>query len=206
MFAAALYGQSEEALQQAFEGKQVRVRMDMPATHLGVDWNFGKQPPLDMKSYSDRIRRFGISLRNGDSVMITGIKVKKKNIEFQLGGGGYGKLGDSDGTVTASSVPKSDREKKLEKDLDAERDPARRRSIQKELDSVRYYRESKERLEKQKAADLEVVKRAEVRELRLQSGSRFNLWFPEKRLAETIPTPAELMDMLAEWVDFGGLR
>ena len=69
--APALMGQSEAALQRFFEGKRVRVKIDMPATHEGVDYYFGRNQPLDFREYSTRVRLFGVALRSGDEVMIT---------------------------------------------------------------------------------------------------------------------------------------
>lgn len=39
--------QSEQQLRQAFEGKYVVVRMDMPATHRGVDLYPDRDPSVD---------------------------------------------------------------------------------------------------------------------------------------------------------------
>ena len=68
--------------------------MDMPATQQGADIYPQRTQALDLNSYSRRIKQFGAALRTGDSVMITKVRVKEKVIEFQLGGGGYGTLGD----------------------------------------------------------------------------------------------------------------
>lgn len=53
---------------------------------------------MDMKSYASRMKESGTSLRNGDSVLISKVKVKDKSIELQLGGGGYGTFGDDTDT------------------------------------------------------------------------------------------------------------
>jgi len=88
-----LHAQSEIVLRRAFEGSTVRVKIDLPATNEGVDIQYRGEPPLDFRSYLQRLNRFGVSLRNGDSVMVTAVSVKGKNIEFQLGGGGYTRAG-----------------------------------------------------------------------------------------------------------------
>ena len=80
-----LAGQSPEAVSGFFEGKQVIVKLDMPGTQQGVDIYPQRPQALDLKSYSSRIKKFGTALRNGDSVMVTKVKVKDNNIEFQLG-------------------------------------------------------------------------------------------------------------------------
>ena len=84
-----LNGQSAGALSEFFEGKQVVVKLDMPGTQQGVDIFPQRPQPLDTKSYGNRMKKFGTSLRNGDSVIVTKVKVKDDGIKFQLGGGGY---------------------------------------------------------------------------------------------------------------------
>jgi hypothetical protein len=204
--APVVAAQSQAALQRFFEGKRVRVKMDMPATHQGVDYHCNKEQPVDFKVYSSRIRQFGAALRNGDEVMVTGVKVKGKNIEFQLGGGGYGTLGDDSGYVSPRSVPKSDREKDLERDIRNERDRERRDRMERELSRVRERRERDERYEREGAERETRIRRQEIAEKRLQAGSRFNIWYPEGYLKETTPTPQDLMKTLGEWVDFGALE
>ena len=206
LFALALCAQDELSLRQFFEGKRVRVKMDMPATHEGVDYHYRENPAIDFKSYSDRIRKCGISLRAGDEVMITGIRLKPKNIELQLGGGGYGKFGDDTGYVSTPTVPKSNREKDLEREVANEKDKDRRERLQRELNRVRDDRLREERYQRDEAARQSAIKKAEIDQKRLQAGSRFNLWFPANYLKESVPTPTDVMAMLNEWVDFGGLR
>ena len=127
LVAAPAAAQSEQQLRQAFEGRYVIVRMDMPATHKGVDLYPSREPAVDFSSYSARLREFGVSLREGDRVMVTAVRVKKRNIEFQLGGGGYGVFSDDSGSVYVPTESKSRREKDLEKEIRDERDSDRRR-------------------------------------------------------------------------------
>ena len=86
---------AEAELQRAFEGKMVRVRLDMPATSMGVDIKPQAQKPLDFNSYSARVKGNGVALRRGEEVMVTKVKLTPKLIEFQLGGGGYGTFSDA---------------------------------------------------------------------------------------------------------------
>ncbi len=197
------FSQSEGALKSFFEGKQVRVKIDMPATHNGIDINYRGTPPLDFKSYSQRLKNYGASLRNGDSVMVTAIRLKGKNIEFQLGGGGYGTLGDDTGTVSLPAISKSRRETDLERDIRDEKDARIRDRLNRELSRVRDDRRRDEERRRAEEARLKENKRREIQEKAMQAGSRFNLWFPNNYLKESVPTPQEIKDMLAEYVDFG---
>ena len=196
--------QSEQQLRAAFEGKYIIVRMDMPASQKGVDVYPGREPAVDFKSYSDRIRTFGVALREGDRVLVTAVRVKKKNIEFQLAGGGYGVWGDDSGYVYVPTVYKSDREKDLEKRIKDEPDRDRRRRMQRELDDLRRDRERENRDAEAQKRDLEAQKQSEIAQKRLGAGSRFNLWFDNDRLETWAPNPRELQKMLAEVVAFEG--
>ena len=77
-------------LRRFFEGKQVVVKIDMPATKNGVDVQVGDPQPMNFKEYSNRLKNAGVALRSGDRVMVTTVKLKDNSIEFQLGGGGVG--------------------------------------------------------------------------------------------------------------------
>lgn len=202
--AAPVAAQSEQQLRQAFEGRYVVVRMDMPATHKGVDVVPGRDPAVDFKGYSARLREFGIALREGTRVMVTAVRVKKKNIEFQLGGGGYGVMGDDSGSVYVPTVSKSSREKDLEKRIKNEYDSDRRRRMQRELDDLRREREREDRDRASEKRDLESRKQSEIADKRLDAGSRVNLWFADGYLENGgIPNPRELQHMLTQVVDFG---
>ena len=63
-----LMAQTEDALRQHFEGKLVRVLMDMPATKDGVDIYPERARPVDYDRYARRIRRNGIAIFGGQTV------------------------------------------------------------------------------------------------------------------------------------------
>ncbi len=198
----AVYGQSEQALKAFFEGKTVRVKIDMPATHEGVDIHVRATPPLDFKSYSQRIKSRGVSLRQGDSVMVTMVRLKGKNIEFQLGGGGYGTFGDDTGSVSLPSVPRSRREIDLEKDIKNETNPRRRDDMKRELSRLQERRRREEGARRAEEARLREIKKQEIYEKALRAGSRFNIWYPANYLKEAVPMPQDVMTALAEYVEF----
>ena len=199
-----LLAQSESALRQAFEGKTVRVKIDMPATNDGVDLQYRGEPPLDFRTYSQRMKRFGAALRNGDSVMVTTVRAKSKNIEFQLGGGGYGTFGDDTGNVSLGTVSKSRRESDLERDLRNESDSRRRDQMSRELRRLASDRDRENSIRRSREQELSIEKKRDIEVKRLQAGSRFNIHFPDNFLKESIPTPAAVRAMLAEYVEFDG--
>jgi hypothetical protein len=197
-----VHGQSEAELKRAFEGKRVTVKIEMPATKWGIDLHLDQAQPIDFKQYSHRIKNFGTALRPGDSVMVTAVKVKENHIEFQLGGGGYGTLFDESPDVFVPHAGKTKRERNLEKDIDRETDPQRRRRMKDELSDLRSERDRDNQLAQAVAAGASETKRANIRQMALDSGSRFNLRFAKGQLLGGIPTPEDVRRLLAEWVEF----
>lgn len=196
---AEAQGPNEAEIKRHFEGKRVTLRIDMPGASEGVDIRVDR--PFDAKQYGDRLRRFGTSIRSGETATITTIKVKKDMVEFQLDGGGYGTFGDDTSlSVNMPDVQKTNREKDLEAAVKRETDAARKRELQRELDDVRNARERENRRIAVDRSFAEERKRTQVAERRLQGGSRFNV-----RFAANVPAtlnPNDIMSALAEFVDF----
>lgn len=204
LFAAMcpLLAQSPEALSQFFEGKQVAVKMDMPATQQGADIYPQRTPSLDLNSYSRRIKQFGAALRTGDSVMITKVRVKEKVIEFQLGGGGYGTLGDdTDESVSVPQTDKSQREKDLERQIKTETDADTKKRLRRQLDDLRNERERRNQRDRVLAQEASEAKKQRIATKRLQGGSRFNIRY-EPRVAAEVLTPQALSGVLSQYVAF----
>ncbi len=200
--ASSAGAQNPDALSPYFEGKQVTVKIDMPGTQKGVDIYPNRQPPLDAKSYGDRLKQFGVSLQRGDTVMVTKVKVNKDNVEFQLGGGGYGTAMDNtDTSVHFTPADKSSREKDLENQISNESDPDKRRSLQRELDYVRSERERRDRIDKARAQDDADRRTGQVATKRQGGGSRFNIKLDARGMGDSL-TPQVIQNALAEYVSF----
>jgi hypothetical protein len=198
--AAPAYAQSEADLREFFEGKSVRVKIDMPATQQGIDVSPDARRPINFEEYSARLKANGVSIKNGDSVMVTRVRLKDKSIEFQLAGGGYGTFSDDTGSVYTASTPKSNREKDLEKLVKSETNATRKRDLQRELDDLKNARAREDLRNQTAAATAAEAKKTRIAETRLHSGSRFNL-----RYQEGIPPglgPDGIMRALAEYLDF----
>jgi hypothetical protein len=137
--------------------------------------------------------------------MITRIRVKSKHIEFQLDGGGYGTMSDeTSSTVSVAATPKSSREKNLEAELKREKDPAKRRELKEELDDLKSAREREDARNRAEVADAEEQKKHNIRQRRLEGGSRFNVRYRD-RLPDAVLTPTGLQTALAEYVTFASL-
>jgi hypothetical protein len=200
--AAPLRAQSEVQLRQYFEGKRVTLKLAMPGTEKGVDIYPGTDRPLDYPRYADRLKDDGTAIRAGDDAMITKIRVKSKHIEFHLDGGGYGTMSDETSTsVPVESAPKSKREKNLEAELKREKDPLRRREMKEELDDLQNAREREDARNRAEVADAEEQKKQNIRQRRIEGGSRFNVRYRD-RLPDAVLTPSGLEAALAEYVTF----
>ena len=200
--AAPALAQSEDQLRVFFEGKSVRVKLEMPGSSEGVDVHPGAAQPVDFPRHASRLKRFGTAIRRGEEVLITKIKLKNDHIEFQLGGGGYGTFGDDTSPyVSVPSASKTEREKNLEKELPATTDPALRKKLKEDLDRLRQSRQREDSRNRAEAAQATAIQDANIRQRRQESGSRFNIQY-ERSVPPYALTPESLMQALAEYVDF----
>ena len=194
--------QTEAALREYFEGKSVTLKLAMPGTEAGVDIYPADPKPLDYPRYAGRLKDNGTAIRSGERAMVTKIRVKGSHIEFQLDGGGYGTMGDETSpNVTVPSAEKSKRERNLEGELKRETDPDRRREIKEELDDLRKEREREDARNRAEVADATEQKRENIRQRRIEGGSRFNVRYRDA-LPATALTPVGLKAALADYVAF----
>lgn len=201
--------QNEAALRAAFEGKQVTVKVDMPATSKGIDVFPQDQMPVNWREVANRMKEYGTALKPGQQVMITKVVVKKdSHIEFQLGGGGWGTFGDfmnSSSSVSATTESESSEEKALKARIKQAQGPTERKRLEKELASVRSARERENSKARAEAAQANEAREANLRVKRAESGSRFNI-----RYKNGIPpyylTPEGVAEALAQYVEIPGIK
>jgi hypothetical protein len=204
--ALPISAQSEAALKEYFEGRTVSPKLAMPGTEDGVDVYPLAARPLEYPKYADRLKDNGTAIRAGEAVTVTKIRVKSKLIEFQLGGGGYGTFGDqTSSSVSTAEAPKTRREKNLEADIKRETDPGKKRAMKEELDDLKAERERENARNRSYVAEAEEHRKANVRQRRLEGGSRFNLRYPAGVPLEAV-TPDAVHTALAQYVDFGALQ
>lgn len=200
--AVAVGAQRGEELKQYFEGRQVRLKIDMPATKDGVNLYPDRAQPLNYTEYGNRIKRKGTSIRVGDSVMVTAIKVTGNHIEFQLAGGGYGTFFDeSDAPTHVPSVEKSRREKDLDRRIEAATDERERSRLRRERDDLREWRRREDQRNQERARAEGELRKGRVEQKALQGGSRFNIYFVPDRASEAL-TREWVMKALEKYVDF----
>jgi hypothetical protein len=202
--AAPLQAQNEAVLRQAFEGKVVAVKIDMPATQQGVDVYPLDQIPIDFREVAQRLKDNSTALKIGQQVMVTKVVVKKNShIEFQLGGGGYGTLGDNTSTdVSVVNQSETKAEKALRDSIKHAPGPTKRKQFEKELASLREERERENARAAAEAKQAQSVMEANLRGKRAESGSRFNVRYRNGIPADAL-TPDGLIRALAQYVDFG---
>ncbi|MBM3754960.1 MAG: hypothetical protein FJW38_13380 [Acidobacteria bacterium] len=192
---------SEAELRRAYMGKNFVVKIDMPGSQRGVDLYLDRDDPMDWRDYSQRIKNFGVSIPKGRAAMVTAIVVKKDNIEFQLDGGGYGTFGDDTDTSVSTYIPKTDYERRLERDIRNEADASRKASLERDLSRERSRRQREESANRAAAATANAIKRQEIMEKRLRGGSRFNI---RHVLGAGDIRPEQLEKWLEPYVEFGG--
>jgi hypothetical protein len=198
----ALHGQSEAALREYFEGRTVQVKLAMPGAEDGVDIYPGTSKPLDYPRHASRLKQYGTAIKPGTEALVTKVKVKSNLIEFQLDGGGYGTMGDeTSSSVSVPNTPKTKHEQNLEGELKRTSDPARRRAIKEELDDLKAEREREDARNRASVAEAQEAKKANIRQRRLEGGSRFNLRYREGVPASAL-TAESVKAALAAYVDF----
>jgi len=192
---------AESALREAFVGRQILLKLDMPGTQKGVDLDFGQNDPLVWRDYENRMKEFGVALHKGDQATVTSLVVKNDRIEFHLDGGGYGTAHDDTGSVTARIIPKSSEQERMEKALKDTTDRERRRDLQDRIDREESRRRFLQSQENSAAMVAQQIKQQEIANRRLHGGSRFNLrWkggIPSQELSA-----ASVRMRLASFVDF----
>jgi hypothetical protein len=192
---------AQHSLREAFEGKTVTVQIDMPATKDGIDIYPERSTPMDFASYQQRIKRYGVAVHKGDSILITKVLVKEKLIEFHLGGGGYGTFGDESGSSVYSSTQGPSRR---ERDLSTQIRTAtgdQKRSLERELDGLRRERERENTRVRAEAAQAQELAKTRIEQKRKEGGSRFNIRY-EPRVPEAALAPETITAALAQYVEF----
>ena len=204
MAASSAFAQGEPALRAAFEGKTVTVKLDMPGTSRGVDVYPQEAIPVSFRDVADRTKDYTVSLKMGQQVMVTKIVVKRDLIEFQLGGGGYGTLGDNAGSeISAPQASESQQERALRDSIRTASNAQKKRAFERELNDMRSARERENTQARAQAAQANELREANLRSKRSVSGSRFNIRYKPAVPSDAM-TPAGVMQALAAYVDFSG--
>lgn len=199
--AGGAFSQDEQSLKRYFEGKTVTLKLDMPATADGIDIHPYRSTPMDFDDYSKRLKDHGTSIFSGDQIMITKIKQKKKHIEFQLGGGGYGTMGDDDARVDKPYLRETDEEKDLKEEIKKETDKSEKSKLERELRKLQRTRRVEQERINMEAEQLQAAKEENVRRKAFESGSRFNIRYDVKVGVDQLNVES-IKNALAKYIDF----
>ncbi|MGJ5819878.1 hypothetical protein [Paludibaculum fermentans] len=187
-FAAVLHGQPPAALEEHFQGRPVKLLVDMPGDDSGVDVYAREAPAGHQDEAGERLTKYGPALRRGQAAEVTLVKRKGDHIEFHLNGGGFTNR-QLLGLPGYDSVHwgMSEEERRIRNSMIGTRDKARRRRLESEYDRVRRrrVRPLREQLE---------------RDERARHGSRFNIRFGSEQEAGRV-TAEELGVILRPYLE-----
>ncbi len=192
---APLYAQSEAHLQQAFVGKTIAPKLDMPGASAGVNIRPEATPPTDAREQARLFTNYEVGAKAGQPIKITRIKAKDDMIEIHLGAGGFSTWGSRPQPVTPT--PKSEREFGLEVAYGAATDAFQKAEIRKEIETLKNQRAIQDQKQRERYDRAMEAYRQGQRD----SGSRFNLRF-KKKLPPDALTPEGFLNYLAPYVDF----
>ena len=153
-------------LSKLLVGKTVTLKMDMPASYLGVDVSIPDQE-INSSSYESRLVNHGISIFNGDTIKITKVERNENSISILLGKGGFRKTETVVAIADETSIKENDQQPKSEK-LSIQQ-----QQKQKRLAAIQRANHAQRKMKTQ-ASENEKTKH-----IALESGSRINLIFKE---------------------------
>jgi hypothetical protein len=193
---------SQAKLVQAFQGKSVALKMDMPATDKGVGISAEQANSIDREKYQKRLKTYGTAIKTGETSVITNVRVNKDEIVIEFAGGGAPDL-----DLVARIGPKPEGTTLTDNKESRARVQANSAgalsSDQGNANSTLRYESSKRKRE-DAAREADYYKRrdneiAKDREIRLKMGSRFVIKM-DKGAASI--TPEELTKLLAAYLSF----
>ena len=90
-------------------------------------------------------------------------------------------MGDETSTnINTEATPKTTREKNLEAEVKRETDPVKKRAMREELDDLKREREREDARNRSAVAEAEEHRKQNVRQRRLEGGSRFNIRYQDQ--------------------------
>ena len=192
----------ELRIRKALEGREVIVKMDMPAIDAGVYMYFDDaNVSFDRPKYDQLLKEYGTSIKKGTRSRITGVRVTARGIELDLDGGGSP---DRDWVVGSirltepSPVAKSDREVELERRLQHEHAPGIASFLRNEIDYERDRRLSQDERNRQAFARVASLRSTYIEENRKNWGSKLIVLVRSRKPSVTV---RDMMKSLAQYVE-----
>jgi hypothetical protein len=90
-------GPAKKTLIQLLQGKEVKSKLQLPATKEGIDIYFSKEGKhydergLDLKELTKQLKERGVGVDANQVVIITEVKIDDDRVEVHLAGGGEGR-------------------------------------------------------------------------------------------------------------------
>jgi hypothetical protein len=116
--------EGEKLIRKALEGRQILVKMDLPAVETGIPMVFDDTNiTFDEANYKKLLKEYGVGTAKGTRARITAVRVSNRGIEIDLDGGGSPQRDWLVGNVTLvgpTPLGKSDHEQDLERQLQNE--------------------------------------------------------------------------------------
>jgi len=138
---AAAQDAGEQMIKKALEGREVIVKMDLPAVETGITMTLDDtKVSYDDATYKRLIKEYGSAIAKGTRARITEVRVSGRGIEIDLNGGGSPERDWFVGNVRLENpapLPRSNREIDLERQIQTESNPVTLNSLRNELESER---------------------------------------------------------------------
>jgi len=129
----------EQLIKKALEGRQVLMKMDLPAVDSGLTFTFDDaNVSYDDGAYKTLLKDYGTALGNGTRARITAVHVTRKGIEIDLNGGGSPSRDWFGGVFRVDPpmlLPKSYREMELERQIQFETNQTTMSALRSELET-----------------------------------------------------------------------
>jgi len=121
---AAAQDDGEQRIKKALEGRQVLLKMDLPAIDSGIAMIFDDtNVTYDEANYKRLVKEYGVAEKNGSKARITAVRVSSRGIEIDLDGGGSPSrdwLVGNVRLVEPAPLSKTERELELERQVRGE--------------------------------------------------------------------------------------
>ena len=191
----------DDPLKRALSGRLVLVKMDMPATDVGMDvFIEKKEAAIDSAKLRKLLTENGVAIATGARARITGVEYLKNGIMIELDGGGSPSLDWVVGGLRLTEpvpISKSNRELDLERSLNIEKDAAVLSSLRGDLEYERQRRVSQDERNQQAFQEASVLRNRYITQNRKNWGSRVNIIFKTK---DSIALP-ELAKAVSKYVE-----
>jgi len=203
--AAGVFGQdeAEQRIRKALEGREVLVKLDMPAISTGVEMIFNDADvSFDANNHNRLVKEYGVSIKKGSRSRITGVRVSGRGIEIDLDGGGSpGRdwLVGGLRLVEPAPLAKSERELEIERHDLAELNAPASGALRSELEYERQRRLLQDERNRQAFERVSRVRSQYIEENRKNWGAKLIIVVRSRK--ESVTT-RDMLKSLATYIEF----